>query len=137
MSIADFDGAGKPLRNSKLAGCLWINGGGKLHLLSMVNETTAEWDVRPNEPCQSVAMDPNNADHIMVNNVSNGAHIYESTDAGKTFHSCGDRRGAVMVVMDRRRNTYTGSEAGAFVNRNGLWITKYNPAPLFQNGGKL
>jgi hypothetical protein len=119
VSLADFDGQGKPLHNSKLVGCLWINGGGKLHILTMIDEKTAEWDVRPNEPCQSVAIDPNNADRIMVNNASNGAHIYETLDGGKSFHGCGDRRGAVMVTVDRRGNTYTGAEAGAFVNRNG------------------
>jgi hypothetical protein len=126
VSLADFDGQGKPLHNSKLVGCLWIGGSGKLHLLTMINETAAEWDVRPNEPCQSVAIDPNNADRIMVNNESNGAHVYETLDGGKTFHGCGDRRGAVMVTMDRRGNTYTGSEAGAFVNRNGCVDAKWD-----------
>lgn len=119
VSLADFDGQGKPMLNSKLVGCLWIGGSGKLHILQIIDEKTAKWDVRPNEPCQSVAIDPNNADRIMVNNASNGAHIYETTDGAKTFHSCGNRRGAVMVSVDRRGNTYTGSEAGMFVNRNG------------------
>jgi len=64
-------------------------------------------------------LDPNNADHILVNNASNGAHVYESNDGGKTYHGCLDRRGAVMIAVDRKGWFYTGSEAGLFRNRNG------------------
>merc|ERR1719272_38803 len=55
----------------------------------------------------------------MTNNASNGAHIYESWDGGQSYHSCLDRRGAVMISVDRRGWFYTGSEAGAFVNMHG------------------
>ena len=119
VSLADFDGSGKPLNNSVVVGCLWVKGRGFVHIATVVNETSATWDVQLDQPCQSMAIDPNNADHLIVNNASNGAHVYESNDGGKTYHSCLDRRGAVMVAIDRKGWFYTGSEAGAFRNMNG------------------
>ncbi len=119
VSVADFDADGKPLENSVLVGCLWVGGHGVLHRLTVINETTADWDVRVDQPCQAAAMDPNNANHMIVNNASNGLHLYETKDAGKSFQSCLDYRGAVMVAIDRRGWFYGASEGGAFRNVGG------------------
>ena len=119
VNLADFDADGKPLANSVVVGCLWVGGHGVVHIAKVTGETTADWEVQDKQPCQSMAIDPNNAAHILTNNVTNGAHIYESWDDGKSFHSCLDRRGAVMISVDRRGWFYTGSEAGAFVNMHG------------------
>jgi hypothetical protein len=108
--VADFDGAGKPLKNSVIAGCLWVGGRGVVHIASLTSVTTATWDVQTTKPCQSMALDPNNADHLIVNNASNGAHVYETMDRGKTYHGCLDHSGAVMVAIDRKGWFYTGSE---------------------------
>lgn len=120
VKIADFDGKGKPLENSVIVGCLWIGGHGVIHILTIVNATSAKFEIQADQACQSMAIDPNDATHMIVNNASNGAHVYESNDGGKTFHTCLDRRGAVMVAIDRRGDFYTGSEGGAFINRGGL-----------------
>jgi len=72
-------------------------------------------------------MDPNNADHLIVNNASNGAHVYESTDGGRTFHTCLNQRGAVMVAIDRQGWFYCASEGGAFRNMNGCVDGKWEP----------
>ena len=119
VSLADFDGEGKPLENSIVAACLWVGGHGFVHIAQVLTETTANYTVQLDQPCQSIAIDPNNADHLLVNNASNGAHVYESVDGGKSYHSCLDRRGAVMVAVDRRGWFYTGSEAGLFRNMDG------------------
>jgi hypothetical protein len=139
VSLADFDGDGKPLSNSIFVGCLWVKGHGVVHIGTVVNETTAEWDVQLDQPCQSMAIDPNNASHLIVNNASNGAHVYESFDGGKTYHSCLDRRGAVMVAIDRNGWFYTGSEAGAFRNMDGCgnnskWEVLYVNRTARRNG---
>ena len=116
VSLADFDGAGKPLENSIVGACLWVGGHGVVHIAKVLTPTTATFTVQLDQPCQSMAMDPNNADHILINSAKNGAHIYESFDGGTSYHSCLDRRGAVMVAVDRKGWFYTGSEAGLFRN---------------------
>ena len=122
--MADFR-QGKALANSVVAGCIWVGGHGVVHYATIVNETTADWTVQLDQPCQSIALDPNDADHVIVNNASNGAHVYESMDGGKSYHTCLNYRGAVMVAIDRRGWFYGASEGGAFVNRggcvNGKW----------------
>ena len=65
ISVADFDGSGKPLANSVVGGCVWNGGHGVLHLATIVNETSANWNVQQQQPCQSMALDPNNADHMV------------------------------------------------------------------------
>jgi len=94
-----------------------------------------DWSFQLDQPCQSMAMDPNDANHMLVNNASNGAHIYESTDAGKTFHGCLNYRGAVMVAIDRTGWYYVGSEGGIYRNVNdghstqcttGKWEAMFN-----------
>ena len=72
-----------------------------------------------------MAMDPNDANHMLVNNASNGAHIYESTDAGKSYHGCLNYRGAVMVAIDRTGWYYVGSEAGIYRNNGGCISGKW------------
>ena len=98
VSLADFDGAGKPLENSIVAACLWVKGHGVVHIAKVLNETAADYTVQLDQPCEAIAIDPNNADHILVNNASNGAHVYESNDGGKSYHSCLDRRNTYTVV---------------------------------------
>lgn len=119
VSVADFRN-GKPLDNSVVAGCVWNGGHGVVHIATVINETAADWNVQLDQPCQAMALDPNDADHMIVNNASNGAHIYESADGGKTYHTCLNQRGAVMVAIDRRGWFYGASEGGAFVNRGGV-----------------
>ena len=126
VSIADFR-AGKELANSVVAGCLWVNNQGVLHIGTVVNQTAMEWEFHLDQPCQSMAIDPNDADHMLVNNASNGAHIYESTDGGVTFHSCNNYRGAVMVAIDRTGWYYVGSEAGIYRNAGGCITGKWEP----------
>ena len=139
VSLADFDGDGKPLENSIVAACLWVGGHGVVHIATVLNETAANYTVQLDQPCQSIAIDPNNADHLLVNNASNGAHVYESFDGGQTYHSCLDRRGAVMVAVDRRGWFYTGSEAGLFRNMGGCsngskWEVLYVNRTARRNG---
>ena len=126
VSVADFDGSGNPLANSVVGGCLWPNHAmGVVHIATLINTSAARWNVQLDQPCQSMAIDPNNADHFLVNNASNGAHVYESTDGGKTYHTCQNQRGAVMVAIDRQGWMYHASEGGAFRNMrgclNGTW----------------
>jgi photosystem II stability/assembly factor-like uncharacterized protein len=139
VSLADFDGAGKPLENSIVAACLWVKGHGVVHIAKVLTETTADYTVQLDQPCQSIAIDPNNADHLVVNNASNGAHVYESNDGGKSYHPCLDRRGAVMVAVDRKGWFYTGSEAGLFRNMDGCgngskWEVLYVNRTARRNG---
>lgn len=126
VSIADAR-AGAALTSSVVVGCLWLGGHGVLHIGTVLNETAAEWQVQADQPCQSVAVDPNDADHMLVNNASNGAHIYESNDAGKSFHGCLNYRGAVMVAIDRTGWFYVGSEGGIYRNAGGCKTGKWEP----------
>jgi len=75
---------------------------------------------------------------MLVNNASNGAHIYESTDAGKSYHGCLNYRGAVMVAIDRTGWYYVGSEAGIYRNAggcmNGKWEPMFNRRIARRNG---
>ena len=104
-----------------------------------MKSTTANYTVYLDQACQSIAIDPNNAEHIIVNNASNGAHVYESLDGGNSYHGCLDRRGAVMVAVDRRGWFYTGSEAGLFRNMDGCgngskWEVLYVNRTARRNG---
>lgn len=99
-------------------GSLWAGGRGVFHIGTVLNQTAMDWSFQLDQPCQSMAMDPNDANHMLVNNASNGAHIYESTDGGKTFHGCLNYRGAVMVAIDRTGWYYVGSEGGIYRNMN-------------------
>ena len=99
-------------------GSLWAGGRGVFHIGTVLNQTAMDWSFQLDQPCQSMAMDPNDANHMLVNNASNGAHIYESTDGGKTFHGCLNYRGAVMVAIDRTGWHYVGSEGGIYRNMN-------------------
>jgi len=125
VSVAEYR-KGKPLLNSVVAGCIWPpNSGGVVHIATIINETAADWMYQLNKPCQSIAIDPNDADHLIVNNASNGAHVYESHDGGQTYQTCLNQRGMVMVAIDRQGWYYAAAEAGAFRNRggcvNGTW----------------
>ena len=125
VSVGDFDRDGKPLQNSVVGGCIWVGGHGVVHIATLTSVTSANWTVQLDQPCQSLAIDPNNADHFIVNNASNGAHIYETFDGGKSYHGCLNKRGAVMVAIDRQGWFYCASEGGAFRNMggcvNGTW----------------
>lgn len=125
VSISDYR-AGQLLSSSVVGGCLWVGGRGVLHVATVLNATTAAWEVQPDQPCQSMAMDPNDADHLLVNNASNRA-LYESTDGGRTFHPCLGYRGAVMVAIDRTGWYYVGSEAGIYRNAGGCRAGKWEP----------
>ena len=119
VSVADYR-HGKLLPSSVVGGCLWPDSShGVVHIASIINETAAEWTVQLDQPCQSLAMDPNDADHLLVNNASNGAHVYESNDGGATYQTCLDQRGMVMVAIDRQGCFYSAAEAGAFRNQKG------------------
>eukprot|EP00937_MAST-01D_sp_MAST-1D-sp2_P005631 g5631.t1 len=137
VSISDYR-AGVELQNSVVGGCLWVGGHGVLHLATVVNATAATWNVQADQPCQSLAMDPNDANHLLVNNASNGAHIYESTDAGKSFHGCLNYRGAVMVAIDRTGWFYVGSEGGIYRNAGGCvdgkWEAMFDRRIARRNG---
>lgn len=126
VSVSDLRG-GVPLASSVVGGCLWQGGHGVLHMATLLNATAASWTVQSDQPCQSLAMDPNDADHMIVNNASNGAHIYESRDGGKSYQSCLNERGAVMVAIDRTGWFYHASEGGAFRNVRGCVDGKWEP----------
>jgi hypothetical protein len=126
ISVSDYRN-GQPLANSVVGGCIWVNGHGVVHIATLVNTTNADWTFQLDQPCQSMAMDPSNADHLIVNNASNGAHVYESTDGGGTYHGCLNQRGAVMVAIDRKGWFYCASEGGAFRNMGGCVDGKWEP----------
>lgn len=127
VSVSDARN-GKRLESSVVGGCLWPDHAhGVVHIASIINETTADWNVQLDQPCQALAMDPNDADHLLVNNASNGFHIYESNDGGKTYHSCLNQRGSVMVAVDRQGCFYAASEGGAFRNMGGCSTGKWEP----------
>ena len=130
VSVADFDGRGAPLANSVIVGCLWPSGShGVVHIATLLNETAAAWKFWLDRPCGSIAIDPNNADHLIVENTTNGAHVYESTDRAETWHTCLNQRGSVIVAIDRQGWFYGASEGGAFRNMggciNGQWEGLY------------
>ena len=128
MSVGDFDRDGKPLANSVVGGCIWPDhSGGVVHVATIVNTTAAQWMFQLDQPCTSLAIDPNNADHILVNNASNGVHVYESNDGGRTYHGCMDERGAVMVAIDRQGWFYHAAEGGAFRNMGGDCVNVGGP----------
>lgn len=127
VSVSDYRN-GKLLHNSVVGGCIWpAHSGGVVHIATIINETAADWMVQMDQPCQALALDPNDADHLIVNNASNGAHIYESTDGGETYSSCLNQRGAVMVAIDRQGWFYCASEGGAFRNMNGCINGTWEP----------
>ena len=128
-SVADYRN-GKLLDNSVVGGCIWPDQShGVVHIATIINETAADWMVQLDQPCQSIAMDPNDADHFLVNNASNGLHVYESTDGGQSYHTCLNQGGAVMVAIDRRGWFYCASEGGAFRNMKGCedGVGKWEP----------
>jgi len=138
VSIADYRN-GLMLNNSVVGGCLWAGGKGVFHMGTVVNTTFMDWEFQLDQPCQSLALDPMNADHMLVNNASNGAHIYESNDGGRSFHSCQpEYRGAVMVAIDRTGWFYVGSEGGIYRNNkgcsNGMWEGYFDRRIARRNG---
>ena len=119
VSVAEYR-HGARLPSSVVAGCLWPgHSGGVVHIATLLNRTAAAWEVQRHSPCQAMALDPRDADHMLVNNASNGLHVHESSDGGKTYHSCHDYRGAVMVAIDRKGWLYGASEGGALRNVKG------------------
>ena len=121
---------GKPLANSVVGGCIWPDHShGVFHIATIVNTTYADWSFQLDQPCISLALDPNDADHLIVNNSSNpsGAHVYESTDGGKTFHGCLNERGAYQTAIDRRGWMYHSSGVGASRNIGGCTNGKWEP----------
>ena len=125
VSVSDYRN-GALLRNSVIGGCLWPDHShGVVHTATLVSPTAANWSVQLDKPCQALAMDPNDADHMLVNNASNGLHIYESRDGGRSYHTCLNQRGAVMVAIDRRGWLYCASEGGALRNLGGCTEGKW------------
>lgn len=112
---------GARLAQPVVGGCLWpAHSGGVVHLATLLNATAAAWTVQLDQPCQSLALDPNDADHFVVNNASNGLHVYESTDGGATYHTCLNLRGITMLAIDGARGwMYAASGVGMLRNRQG------------------
>lgn len=109
MSSSDSNGT---LANSVIGGCIWINGiqGGRLHLGKIINTTAAEWEFNSTRPCEMIALNPNDARHMIY---SKPFATFQTLDGGKTFEDL--NQGSWHVGIDRQGWLYTAGMSTALV----------------------
>ena len=96
--------------SSVLGSCL----GGHVWLGTVINATSANWTSLPDRPCTMLALNPNNADHILY---THPPMTYQTINGGQTWESL-NHSGIFHCGIDRRGNLFTAAMEGAFVSRD-------------------
>ena len=69
--------------------------------------------------CIDLALDPNDAGHFILVRITGGLHVWETTDAGASFHSL-DKNSIYHIGIDRQGWLYTAVRPLSYTPRGGV-----------------